>query len=215
MSAGFTQRSVDYTYLVFGDQIARGGASSSVEGYGNTKLLYFDASAGYVMYSEKWWCGVSFNHLTRPDQSLTGDVSRIPMEIKFHGGYKYLIDETSDKSKDQHFVTMAFNYKRSLRFNQIDLGAYYAKSFLVFGLWYRGIPILHKPHGWYKNNDALIFLFGISGDKMQIGYSFDYTVSKLTLSSSGGSHEVSMTYLLCGKKKGKKKKLIVVSCPKF
>jgi Type IX secretion system membrane protein PorP/SprF len=61
----------------------------------------------------------------------------------------------------------------------------------------------------------LVFLVGLSSDKVQVGYSFDYTVSKLSLSSSGGTHEVSMTYLLCGKRKGKKKKLIVVSCPKF
>ena len=73
---------------------------------------------------------------------------------------------------------------------------------------------MFRRHYWYKNNDALVFVAGISGDKVQVGYSFDYTISKLTLSSSGGSHELSMMYLLCSKKK-KKKKLIMVSCPKF
>jgi len=213
LSAGFTQRSIDYGNLIFGDQIARGGASNSVEGAGN-KLLYFDANAGYLMYSENIWGGIAVSHLPRPNQSLTGDVSRLPIEVKFHGGYKFKIDDQADKSKDQHFVSAAFNYKRSLRFNQIDLGAYYARSYLVVGLWYRGIPVFHKPYSWYKNNDALVFIIGLSGDKVQIGYSFDYTVSKLTFSDSGGSHELSMTYLLCGKKK-KKKRLIVVSCPKF
>lgn len=213
LSAGFTQRSFDYGNLIFADQIARGGANSSVENIG-TKILYFDANAGYLMYSENMWGGIAFSHLTQPNQSLTGENSRLPLEIKFHGGYKYQINDQADKSKEQHFVTAAFNYKRSLRFNQIDVGAYYARSYIVFGMWYRGIPIIHKPYSWYRNNDALVFLIGLSGDRAQFGYSFDYTVSKLTLSNSGGSHELSMTYLLCGKKK-KKKKLIVVSCPKF
>lgn len=214
LSAGFTQRSIDYSNLLFGDQIARGGgASNSVDGNGS-KILYFGLNAGYLMYSENIWGGIAFSNLTRPNQSLTGDNSPLPVEIKFHGGYKYKINDQADKSKDQHFVTAAFNYKRSLRFNQIDVGAYYARGYLVFGMWYRGIPIVHKPYGWYKNNDALVFVAGISGDKVQIGYSFDYTISKLTLSSSGGSHELSMMYLLCSKKK-KKKKLIMVSCPKF
>lgn len=214
ITSGFTQRGIDNNNLLFGDQIAR-NAGTSVESYQYDRLLYFDASAGYLMYGESWWGGIAVHHLNKPNQSLTGDVSRLPMEVKLHGGYKYKIDDESDKSKDQHFVSAALNYKKSARFNQIDLGAYYAKSYLVFGLWYRGIPVVHEPTDWYKNNDAIIFLIGISGDKAQVGYSFDYTMGKLTLQSSGGTHELSMTYLLCGKRKGKKKKLIVVSCPKF
>lgn len=214
MSAGFAQRSIDYTYLTFGDQIARGNANSSVEGYSNNKLLYFDLNAGYLMYSKNVWGGIAFSHLNRPNQSLVGETSPLPIETKLHAGYRFILDEESTKSKDQHFVSIAANYKKSLKFNQVDVGAYYTKGYFVFGVWYRGIPIFHKPYSWYKNNDAIIFLLGISGDKVQIGYSFDYTVSKLTLNSSGGSHEISMTYLLCNKKR-KKKKMIVVSCPKF
>lgn len=213
LSAGFTQRSINYGNMIFGDQIARGGASNSLENTGS-RLLYFDANAGYLMYSKNIWGGISFAHLTQPNQSLTGEDSKLPLEIKFHGGYRYEINDQAEKSKEQHFVTGAFNYKRSQRFNQIDVGAYYTKSYLVFGMWYRGIPIFHKPYSWYRNNDALVFLIGLTGDKAQIGYSFDYTVSKLTLGNSGGSHELSMTYMLCGKKK-KKKKVILVSCPKF
>lgn len=214
LNAGFTQRGMDYSSLIFGDQVAR-NAATSVETINLDKLLYFNTSAGYLMYAEDWWGGISFNNLNRPNQSLTGELSRLPIESKLHMGYKYKIDDESDKSKDQHFVSAAFNYKKSARFNQIDVGAYYARSFLVFGVWYRGIPVIHKPASWYKNNDAVVFVLGVSGDKVQFGYSFDYTIGKLTLGSSAGTHELSMTYLLCGKKKNKKKKLIVVSCPKF
>jgi type IX secretion system PorP/SprF family membrane protein len=214
LNAGFTQRGIDYSNLIFGDQVAR-NAATTVESLNYDKLLYFNTSAGYLMYGEGWWAGVAFNNLNRPNQSLTGEDSRLPIESKLHAGYKYKIDDESDKSKDQHAVSVAFNYKKSARFNQIDIGAYYTRSYLVFGLWYRGIPVFHKPYSWYRNNDAIVAVIGISGDRVQVGYSFDYTIGKLTLQSSGGTHELSMTYLLCGKKKGKKKKLIVVSCPKF
>ncbi len=214
LNLGFTQRGMDYSNVLFGDQIGR-GSSTSVEPITLDKLLYFNSSTGYLMYGENWWAGVAFNNLTRPNQSLTGEDSRLPIESKMHAGYKYKIDDESDKSKDQHFITAAFNYKKSARFNQIDIGAYYARSYLVFGLWYRGIPVFHKPYNWYRNNDAIVLVAGISGDRMQVGYSFDYTIGKLSLASSGGTHELSLTYLFCGKKKGKKKKLITVSCPKF
>jgi type IX secretion system PorP/SprF family membrane protein len=213
ISSGFVQRSIDYTPLIFGDQIARGGASSSVEDISTARTVYFDMNAGYLMYSEHFWGGFSVNHLTQPNQSLQGGNSPLPMEFMAHGGYKFLLEEDASNSKEQHSITAAINYKRELRFNQIDVGAYYTKGYFVLGLWYRGIP-LYKPYSWYYNNDAVVFLFGLSTDKLQIGYSFDYTVSKLHLNNTNGTHEISLSYPFCSKKK-KRKKQILISCPKF
>jgi type IX secretion system PorP/SprF family membrane protein len=213
ISSGFVQRSIDYTPLIFGDQIARGGASSSVEDISTSRAVYFNMNAGYLMYSEHAWGGFAVNNLTRPNQSLMGGNSPLPMELNVHGGYKFLLEDDASNSKEQHSITLAGNYKRQLRFNQIDVGAYYTKGYFVLGLWYRGIP-LYKPYPWYYNNDAVVFLFGLSTDKLQIGYSFDYTVSKLYFSNTFGTHEISLSYPFCNKKK-KKKKQILISCPKF
>lgn len=212
--AGGIQRSVDLNALNFGDQIARGGASSSVEELSNVRAFYFDMGAGYLLYTKNAWVGVALNHINQPDQALLDQSSKLPAELKLHTGYKFLLDdEDAKKASEKNSITVAANYKRQQKFNQLDLGLYYSKSYLVFGLWYRGIP-LFKPYNWYSSRDALIFLVGVSADKFRIGYSYDYTLSKLTNVNSGGSHEVSLSYQFCNPKK-KKKKAILISCPKF
>jgi len=212
LSSGVAQRSIDYSQLRFGDQIARGGASSSVEDVSNSRNVYFDLNMGYLLYSANAWGGFSINHLNKPNQSLQGESSFLPMEFKFHSGYKFLLDDNVSSSKEQHSFTAAINYKKQLKFNQIDMGMYYTKGYLVLGLWYRGIP-LYKPFTWYSSQDALVFLMGISTDKLQVGYSFDYTISKLTVNNTYGTHEISLSYPFCNKKK--RRRLTLISCPKF
>lgn len=213
LSSGITRRSIDYSQLRFGDQIARSDAGATLDNTNNSSLMYFDIGTGYLLYSTNAWGGFSVNHLNRPNQSLHDDNSRLPIEFKFHGGYKFILNEDSRDSKERQYITGAINYKKQLKYNQIDLGAYYTKGHFVLGLWYRGIP-LYKPFEWYENNDALIFLVGLSTDKLQVGYSFDYTVSSLTVNNTHGTHEISVSYPFCNKKI-KKRKLLLVSCPRF
>jgi hypothetical protein len=96
----------------------------------------------------------------------------------------------------------------------LDLGIYYNLNWFILGAWYRGIPFL-KPDGQDINTDAVIFLIGINMNRYKIGYSYDATISKLTNANSRGSHEISMAYQLCNQKKVKKKKNVLIACPKF
>ncbi|MDP3556440.1 MAG: PorP/SprF family type IX secretion system membrane protein [Bacteroidota bacterium] len=217
-SAGGVQRSVDYNSLIFGDQIARGGAATSIEGNSFVRTTYFDASIGMLFYSAQSWLGFSINHINRPNQSLLESSSQLPSDIKVHGGHKFLLEgddsESNKKGAEKNSISVVANYKKQQKFNQLDIGLYYSRNFIVVGAWYRGIP-LRKPYPWYRNNDALVFLVGVSADKLNVGYSYDYTVSKLININSGGTHEISMSYQFCSQKKKKKKKAILISCPKF
>lgn len=213
---GTVQRRVDMGNFVFGDQIARNDAPSSLESINGNSTHYLDVGAGYLLFSRYAWVGVAAAHINEPNQSLTGDNSPLPAEIKVHGGYKYIFNETenSKSARDNNSLTLAMNYKKQQKFNQIDVGIYYSKDLLVIGCWYRGIPIF-KPTADYVNNDALVFLFGISLDKYKIGYSYDLTMSKLTNASSRGAHELSVSIQFCKLKRPSKRKLVLVSCPKF
>ena len=217
-SAGGVQRSVDYSALLFGDQIARGGAATSVEGNSFVKTTYFDASIGMLFYSSQSWFGFSINHINRPNQSLMDESSQLPSDIKIHGGHKFLLDgdnsESTKKGAEKNSISVVANYKKQEKFNQLDIGLYYSRNYFVIGAWYRGLPIW-KPTPWYRNNDAIVLLLGVSVDKFNIGYSYDYTISKLTNVSSAGTHEISMSYQFCNGKKRKKKRPILISCPKF
>lgn len=216
VSAGGVQRRVNIGNFTFGDQIARKDPSSSVEGANVNSTKYFDMALGVVVFSRTSWWGISATHINEPNQSLTGDFSALPAEFKFHGGYKYTFSENivNGRVKEKHSLTGAFNYKKQAKYNQIDAGLYYNKDILVLGVWYRGIPIF-KPVKEYLNNDALVFLFGLTVGKYNIGYSYDWTLSKLTNANTKGTHELSMSYQFCKIKKSQKRRLVVVSCPKF
>jgi hypothetical protein len=43
---------------------------------------------------------------------------------------------------------------------------------------------------WYRSTDAIILLFGVRTSRFSLGYSYDMTISRLTM-ASGGAHEIS------------------------
>ncbi|MGZ3885417.1 MAG: type IX secretion system membrane protein PorP/SprF, partial [Bacteroidia bacterium] len=76
------------------------------------------------------------------------------------------------------------------------------------------IPFKHYKPG-YQNNESIAVLIGfeIPNKNLRVGYSYDLTISKLTINNTAGSHEVSLVYEVAKKKKRNRK--VLVSCPKF
>jgi hypothetical protein len=83
---------------------------------------------------------------------------------------------------------------------------------LVFGLWYRGLPIKQYEPGLY-NNDAVIFLLGFKYEKLSVGYSYDLTISNLG-PAAGGAHELSLTYVF-NNPQPRSRFAKRIPCPKF
>lgn len=206
---GITMKSIDFNNLLFGDQIGRGGGVPSVETPTQSKT-FFDLGAGFLVYSANYWGGISIYNLNKPDESLTGAGEAIlPVRTTVHGGYKYMLSEDNDDHVKS--VSGVMHYRHENKFDQLDIGAYYTQGVISIGTWYRGIPIKHYKPG-YSNNDAIALIIGVKTKKVSIGYSFDITISKLA-SYTKGAHEVTLSYNVCPKKKKKKK--LVVPCPKF
>lgn len=209
MKFSYTFRGLNKSELLFADQIIRDGADETIETFSDQGISYFDAGTGALLFSEKFWVGAAFDHLTKPEQSFINNESRLPIKSSFHGGYKILI-ENGYNEEDNSNIMLAFNYKHQLTWNQLDIGAYYNKSAFVFGMWYRGIPIIKNYS--ISDNDAFVLLVGVHNNGFKIGYSYDITLSKLG-GNSGGSHEVSIVYEYPYKKR--KKKRHAVPCAKF
>ncbi|MBI2269209.1 MAG: type IX secretion system membrane protein PorP/SprF [Bacteroidetes bacterium] len=212
--AGYAMRNYDFNKYVFGDQIAY-GTPTSIEQSGNDQVQYLDFSSGFVLYSEKIWAGFSARHLNQPNQALQGGISRLPVLYSVHGGYviPIAIDGEDGASKGKnHSVTTAFNYRSENKFDQVDIGVYYTYyRQLVFGVWYRGIPLLKAYKRGYPNNDAIAFLVGTTIDRFKFGYSYDVTISWLA-GYTAGAHEISLSYQFCPSKKFRKS---AIPCPKF
>jgi type IX secretion system PorP/SprF family membrane protein len=203
LQLSYVMRSSNYFNLVFGDQFdpTTGGFTNPTgEPFnGGERIGYPSVSSGGLLFTDQLWVGLAVHHMNRPNQSFLGDVSRLPAKFSVHAGYKIPLNDETRRGLAQNInapersITPAILYKSQGRFNQLDVGLYATLEPMVFGLWYRGLPIIPNEFG-INNHDAAIFLVGFTHEGWSIGYSYDLTVSNLG-PATGGAHELSLTYL--------------------
>lgn len=197
IEAGLVNLSLDWNKLVFGDGIdpALGPVSPGGTPFPSQEAVpasnsrrYLNVGAGVVLYSPKFYAGLSLKNLNTPDVSFVignnasgSGVSSIPVRMSLHGGY-YILLRRGNKNTDATFISPNVMFLRQSGYNQFNLGAYMSVNKIQGGLWYR--------HSLY-NGDAVITSFGVKKDFFKITYSFDFTVSQLSI-RQGGSHELGI-----------------------
>lgn len=211
VQGSFVARDALFDRVILGTQldIDRGQILGEAGGgfEGDSQIRSADAHAGLLYYGEKAWFGVSVAHLLEPEISyLADDTNQLPMKYSAHGGYRFDlapgdINDYFNNTDQERSLTLGFNYKQQGEFSQLDLGTEFYFEPLVLGIWYRGLPTKYS----LPNNEALVFLLGIELPmELDLGYSFDYSISKLGFSGSGGAHELSLRYVFSSK--GKKRR---------
>lgn len=214
VSFGRSFRTLNMNELVFGDQLVRPDGSASIESIQMPNSAFFDVGSGILLYSHNYWIGASAAHLNKPNESILGAESSIPVKFSAHGGYRHMI-RGKTKSGGVHSTLFAFNYRAQEDYDQFDLGLYYEYSPVVFGLWYRGLPGIKKNGYDVLNHDALALLFGYEIKKLKFGYSYDITISPL-ITSTAGSHEVSFIYEFADPRNNKySKRKRIIPCARF
>jgi type IX secretion system PorP/SprF family membrane protein len=177
----YFQKSLDWDRLTFGDMIDP--RKGFIYQTGDIRINdgqkgFFDASAGFVGFSKRFFFGAAAHHLNRPNESLIQGDSRLPIRYTGHAGAEIPIGSKSKYvTKTYLMPNVIFQYQRG--FMELNVGTY-----LKYGAFTAGL--------WFRNRDAFIMLVGINTGKLRIGYSYDLTVSKLNNGVSGGSHEISM-----------------------
>ena len=78
-------------------------------------------------------------------------------------------------------------YQQQGIFKQLNLGMYMVTNSLTFGAWFRN-NLSARP-------DAVIGMIVYTTPHFQVGYSFDYVLSDISLYSMG-SHEISIIFYL-------------------
>jgi type IX secretion system PorP/SprF family membrane protein len=212
----FNQMSIDFTKMVFGDQLILGTPTSQTT-LNLDRFTYADFAAGALIYSEKFWFGYSVHHLNEPLTSFRETGSRLPMRSSFHTGYEFTLQEGSKLARPIKLLAAA-NFRQQQEFSAFDLGFYLQPDPLIIGLWYRGVPIgaLNGGNVFY---DSMAILFGYNSEKynVQFAYSYDITLSGLA-ANSGGSHEISMILTLFdepAERAKRKSRVRKIPCPKF
>lgn len=156
---------------------------------GNLRRGYLDISSGLLLYNSKYFIGVALDHMNTPvDEFLQNEEQNyigLPIRLTVNGGYQFNLSRRT-KNNLQNYFTPSFLYAKQGGFQQFNFGANVGYSQLFGGLFYR--------LGGFSS-DALIINFGIRSENWKIAYSFDLTTSGISLSGSGGSHEIGLSYI--------------------
>ncbi len=143
-----------------------------------------EMSAGAVFFTEQLYLGFAVNNLLMHSVSLTNTgTARANMNFTAHFGGAFPLRHRKETryniwvSPNVLFVNQGKSFQAG--------GAFLTGiSFIYFGLGYRNV---------FRNSDAVIGYLGFKKGKFRVGYSYDYTISKL-MGRSGGAHELSFTF---------------------
>jgi len=198
LEAGVTQSRINWSELCFLDQLQNNpgsscqtlptGSTSSSAPPGNLSNSYFDVSMGIMLYSSRYYGGVSIKHLNTPDynfyQTQTNLADGLPVRMTVHGGYQINLDPTQRRTFGA-YIAPNFLYTRQAELSQLNVGAIIGYQHFFLGGWYR--------HA-FGNADAAILSAGTAVGKIKVSYSFDFTVSRLSINNTRGAHEVGIIY---------------------
>jgi type IX secretion system PorP/SprF family membrane protein len=200
---------LDIGKLVFNSQITGSGTSPSVTPPPFDNVADIDFATSALIYNSRTWAGFTLDHLLTPKTSFYGNDATLPVKFNFYGGTQ-ILKQTRLRQKNQEILSVAINFQKQGKFYQSDLGLYFYKDPIIFGIWYRGIPLVTSQAG-----DAIIGLIGIKTKQLHIGYSYDFTISSL-IGATGGAHEISLVYEFNNLSLGQlKKRIRAIPCPEF
>lgn len=194
LSIAWGNNNLDWEKLVFGDMIDPASGFTLPDGSTlptretrpeNLTVNYADLSAGLLYNTEMFYVGVAVKHANSPKNFYfsTQDNVNKGLPVRFSVQLGGEIDITYDNVYLKRYYAPSILYVSQSGLNQLVFN-----NFIDLGLIFAGIGYRHD----FSNSDAVLFSVGVSKEMFKIGYSFDYTVSKLSI-SSGGSHEIGVT----------------------
>lgn len=206
VQAGLGNRGLTKEGLVFGYDPNGQPIDPNLDNY-QDNVFYPDFASGFILgYDEKYFLGGAVHHLATPNVSLkNGDEYLLPMKFTIHAGANFGGDSRGYRraTGPQLMISPNVMYQRQGEYQQLNIGTYFTYAPFVAGLWYR--------HA-FTNPDAVIISLGLQRDNLRLGYSFDYTVSSLSI-AGGGAHEISLSWVFnCNEKR---KRSRAIKCPSF
>ncbi len=196
LQGGVSNRSIDFSKLVFGDQIDPStgimlGSGTTAEQPENNNKYYFDAATGLNFVMGKAMIGGAIFHINKPDESLTGSPVTLPIRQVIHASYRMPLDKWNDE--DGPFIIPSVVIYNQAKVTSYSTGVQFKQKSINAGLWYRS----NKGGG----SDAFVvsLIFDIStnhntDEKIRMGISHDATTSKINYTNTSGTSEISVGY---------------------
>jgi len=198
LQGGITNQKLNWDKLVFGDQIDAnegyiGNSISGAERPNVDSRFYFDAAAGTNLVVGKFMLGLGMHHINRPDESLAGYHTKLPMRTSANLSYKIGLTQDSYDKDGTYLIPSAVVYRQE-NVTSFSVGSQFKYKGVNAGIWYRN-------NGNRNGNDAVVLsvIFDIfnrrtSGEKFRVGISHDATTSKLNYTNTGGTSEIGLGY---------------------
>ncbi|HTN45630.1 MAG TPA: PorP/SprF family type IX secretion system membrane protein [Flavipsychrobacter sp.] len=218
VQAVLAQKSINFSKLTFEDQYQFGGTQinpQTTESFPRGDLNYPDFAAG-LMYSGRLnehstaYAGFSAYHLTAPVEKFlaTGP------EHKIHRRYSAYLGGAFDLNENVVLYASGLFHSQAAS-TEVVLGS--AVGFVLnpgYDPEYQKSTLLYIG-SWYRFGDAISPYVGLSWTKMQIGLSYDVTLSNFAAATnSNGAFEVSLIFNGCINKREKEPRYNF-TCPKF
>lgn len=205
IQAGFMQKSLDFSKLLWFDQIVltQGFINPTAEPSGKSSIIIPNFAAGIVGYSKNFYAGFAVHNIFEPEQAFyesRGNI--IPRRYTANVGLVIPVVESRHASRQVNLYPNVL-IKSQRQFNQLNLGMYVSKGSFVGGVYFRQNTV---------NADAFIILVGLRTKSIKVGYSYDATVSAAR-TGAANSHELSMAFEL--KKRIPKVVVRKMTCPDF
>ncbi|HHH53826.1 MAG TPA: type IX secretion system membrane protein PorP/SprF [Bacteroidetes bacterium] len=194
LSAAYGNNSLDWDKLIFGDMIDPSfgyrlpdGSSLPTSEIRPDKLTvnYIDLSAGLLYYSEVFYIGIGIKHANTPKNYYFSNQDNVNsgLPVRFAAQIGGEFDLAYENVYKKIFLSPSLLFVSQGGSKQLTFNSY-----INFGPVFAGIGFRYD----FYNPDATLFSVGLTKEMFKIAYSFDYTVSKLGI-SSGGSHEIGIS----------------------
>ena len=170
------------TFIPDKAKVLSGSPDNSYETYianGNSRNI-MDLGAGLYFYSKELFVGFSTDHLTKDFVNFGNQIANFERKMHFNltAGYKFQLNNDWTLTPA---ALIKFMKPAPASIETTLLVEY--KEFLWFG-------------ASYRIKDAIIGMIGCNvNQKLKIGYSFDYSVSRMNHMSSGG-HEIILGLMI-------------------
>ncbi len=125
-------RSINFGRLTFGDQFdfdTGQPTNPTGESLRGSNKFFPDLALGEAIHTPRAWVGFAAHHLTQPNQSISGEVSRLPIKYSAHGGWKFFLKPGIVAGvysrKSERSIAPAVQYRHRDLLIQMDVGMYF------------------------------------------------------------------------------------------
>lgn len=174
LEVAYSNNYLNWSKLTFGNQIDPrvGFIPENYSGI-RPKNNTISINIGGIFYYKKFLLGLSAHHINQP---LYGFFTKTHYPINYGTQFSYMLE--LKKLSISPFAY--YNYQNGFQLFVPGISLMYNNRFnLAFST---------------RTRDALIFNIGYQNKFLAINYSYDYTISQLSNATTGGSHEVNLSF---------------------